>query len=177
MKIDSNKIELKKINENIYQILHDKNVLKFWSSPILVPFGLDNEYDKYIIRLELDENDSNKSGLNHEHLKKIFLHIEKIIKEKTNSKDNQFKSIIKKRENKKDLIECKIKTIKNSITTVIEYEDTTNNYLKTIFDLPKQSYVKILFEIYGLWDYRIEGKEENNKVGLILYANKIIVLK
>jgi len=174
MKIDINKLEFKKNNDNIYQILHDNNILKFWSPSILIPFGLDNEYDKYIIRLELNEKDKNTN--NHDHLKKIFLHIEKIVKEKLNIDDYEFKSIIKKRDKKDDLIECKIKTIKNSIITTIEYEDTENNYLKTIFDLPKQCYVKVLFEIYGLWDYRTE-KKEKNKVGLILYATKIIVQK
>jgi len=173
MKLDINKLEFKKNNENIYQILHDNTVLKFWSPPILLPFGLDNEYDKYLIRLELDEKDNN---FNHNHLKKIFLHIEKIVKEKLNINDNEFKSIIKKREKKDDLIECKIRTMKNNIITTIEYQDNDNNYLKTIFDLPKQSYVKVLFEIYGLWDYR-NDKKEKNKVGMILYANKIIVLK
>lgn len=176
MKLDINKIEFKKNNENIYQLLHDNNILKFWSPPILLPFGLDNEYDKYLIRLELDEKDINNNNFNHTHLKKIVLHIEKIVKEKLNIDDNEFKSIIKKRERKDDLIECKIKTMKNNIVTTIEYQDTDNNYLKTIFDLPKQSYVKVLFEIYGLWDYR-NDKKEKNKVGLILYANKIIVLK
>jgi hypothetical protein len=172
MKIDSNKIDFKKNTENIYQILHDNTLLKFWSPPILLPFGLDNEYDKYLIRLELDEN-----NLQHNHLKKILLHIEKISKEKLSIEDdNQFKSLIKKREKKSDMIECKIKTIKNNINTIVEYEDKDNNYLKTIFDIPKQSYVKVLFEIYGLWDYRTE-KKEKNKIGLILYANKIIVLK
>jgi len=174
MKIDINKLEFKKNNDNIYQILHDNNILKFWSPSILLPFGLDNEYDKYIIRLELNEKDKNAN--NHDHLKKIFLHIEKIVKEKLNIDDMEFKSIIKKRDKKDDLIECKIKTIKNSIITTIEYEDVDNHYLKTIFDIPKQCHVKVLFEIYGLWDYRTE-KKEKNKVGLILYANKIIVQK
>ena len=171
MKIDSNKIELKKNTENIYQILHDNSILKFLGPSILLPFGLDNEYDKYLIRLELDEN-----NIQHNHLRKILLHIEKIVKEKLDIDDNEFKSVIKNRDKKDDMIECKIKTMKNNIVTGIEYEDKDNNYLKTIFDLPKQSYVKVLFEIYGLWDYRTD-KKEKNKTGLILYANKIIVLK
>ena len=74
MKIDINKIELKQINDNIYQILHDNTVLKFWSPKILVPFGIYNEYNKYLIKLETDNND-----LQHDHFKKIMLHIEKLI--------------------------------------------------------------------------------------------------
>ena len=173
MKIDINKIELVKTTDNFFQILHDNQTLKFWGPKLLVPFGIDSEYNKYILRLELDGKDSD---LEQQYLKKIILHIEKIIRKKFNIEDNTFKSIIKNRGEKTDLIECKIKTVKNNIITKIEYEDKTNNYLKTIFDLPKQSYVKVEFEIYGLWDYRTE-KEEKNKCGLIVYISNIIVLE
>ena len=47
MKIDATQIELKKINDHIFQILHNGSVLKFWTSKILAPFGIDKEYDKY----------------------------------------------------------------------------------------------------------------------------------
>ena len=176
MKLDVNKIELKRIADNIFQILHDNTVLKFWGPSILAPFGIDNEYNKYLIKLELDNSESSKNKNEHSHLKKIILHIENLIKEKLNIEDFEFKSIIKTREHKNDLIECRIKNIKNNIATIIEYEDKDNNYLKTIFDLPKQSYVKTQFEIYGLWDYRTD-KKEKNKIGLIIYASKIIVQK
>ena len=74
------------------------------------------------------------------------------------------------------MIECRLKNIKNNITTVIEYEDKDAHYLKTIFDMPKQSNVMAQIEIFGLWDYRTE-KKEKNKIGLILYVSKIIVLR
>jgi hypothetical protein len=176
MKIDINNIEIKKVNDNISQILHNNIVLKFWSPKILAPFSIDNEYDKYLIKLELNEDDTNKNNLEHIHLKKILLHIEKLIKKKLNIDDVEFKSIIRIREKKNDLIEGRIKTIKNTILTSIEYEDKDKNYLKTIFDLPKQSYVKVQLEIYGLWDYRNE-KKDKNKVGLIIYVTKIIVFE
>jgi len=171
MKIDINKLELKNVNKNISLVYHDDITLRFWSPPILAPFGIDNEYNKYLLKLELNENIEK-----HIHLKKIILHIENLIKKKLNIQDEEFKSVIKKRPNKKDLIECRIKTIKNSIQTRIEYEDKDNNYLKTIFDLQKQSNIKLQLEINGFWDYRNENKEKN-KCGLILYATKIIVVK
>ena len=170
MKLDINKIELKRSTDNIYQILHNNVVLKFWTPKILVPFGLDNEYNKYLIKLELEKNNAE-----HGHLNKILLTIEKMIKTKMNIEDIEFKSIIKNRENC-DLIECRVKSMKNNITTIIEYEDKDNNYLKTIFDLPKHCYVKAQIEVYGLWDYRTE-KKEKNKTGLICYISKITVLK
>lgn len=182
MKLDINKIELKELTENIYQILYEGKSLKFWSPTILIPFGLEYEYNKQILKAELDESENNKYKNEHIHLKKLILYIEKLIKDKlnvnTNEINDQFKSIIKKRHNRSDMIECRIKKMKNNIITSIEYEDKEHNYLKTIYDLPKQSYVKIQFEINGLFDYRNnENENEKNKAGLIVYATKIIVLK
>ena len=183
MKIDINKLDFKKVSDNIYQINHDKDVLKFWTPKICVPFGIDKDYDKYYIRLELDEDEGNpietknKNNASHTYFKKVISHIEKLIKKKLDIQDNEFKSIIRNRgPNKTELIECRIKNFKKNFQTTVEYEDKENNYLKTIFDIEKQCYVKVLCEIYGLWDYRTESKE-NNKIGLILYATKIIVLK
>ena len=65
--------------------------------------------------------------------------------------------------------------MKNRILTDIEFQDKDNNYLKTIYDLPKQSYLKVNLEINGLWDYRTD-KKESNKCGLIVYTTKIFVL-
>ena len=172
MKLDINKLEIRKTNDNIFQIFHDNNILKFWGPKILTPFGIDNEYNKYLLRLELER----KNNIEHDHLKKILLHIENLIKKKLDVEDIEFKSIIRVRGERNDLVETRIKCMKNTIITTIEYEDKDNNYLKTIFDMPKNSYIKTQFEIFGLWDYRTE-KKEKNKIGLIVYVSKIIVYK
>lgn len=171
MKLDINKIELKKLSDNIFQIYHDGTILKFNCPTLLSPFGIDTEYNKQIIRLELDENNNSEIS----YFKKVILHIENLIKKKLEVSDEQFKSVIKKRNNKCDMLEMRIKTVKNKILTTIEYQDKENNYLKTIYDLPKQSLLKINLEINGLWDYRTE-KIESNKCGLIVYTTKILVL-
>ena len=176
MKLDINKLEFKNVSPNIYQIFHDNNILQFWTPKILAPFGIDTEYNKQLIKLELDVSDTNKYKNEHIHLKKIIQHIEKFINKKFEIGNEEFKSVIKNRPNKNDMLECRIKTIKNNILTTIEYEDKDNNYLKTIYDLPKQSYIKAQIEINGLWDYRNENKDKN-KIGLIIYIKKIIVLK
>jgi len=179
MKIDFNNLELININENIYKIKYDNQTLKFWSPNIKIPFGLENEYNKLIIKGELDDSDNNKHKNEIIHLKKLINIIEKNIKKKLDLDDDTngiFKSIIKKRNNKLDFVECRIKKMKTNILTSIEFEDKINNYLKTIYDLPKQCYVKLQFEIDGLFDYRNENNEKN-KVGLVVYVSKIIVLK
>ena len=171
MKIDINKLEFKSVSDNISLIYYDNKTLRFWTPLILAPFGIDNEYNKYLLKLEINEKIEE-----HLHLKKLLLHIENLIKKKLNMDDIEFKSIIKTRINNCDLIETRLKNIKNNITTIIEYEDKDNNYLKTVFDLKKQSQLKVQVEINGLWDYRNE-KKDKNKCGLIIYITKIIVPK
>jgi hypothetical protein len=172
MKLDINKLEINKIAENIYNIQHDNTILKFWSPKILVPFGIYEEYNKNLLGMEFDD----KNHIDHDHFRKVIKHIENLIKKKLNIEDIEFKSIIKNRAPKNDLLECRIKSIKNNVITLIEFEDKETNYLKTLYDLPKQSYIKAQIEINGLWDYRTENKEKN-KVGLIVYVTKIIVLR
>jgi hypothetical protein len=140
MKLDSEKIDFKEMSENIYQIYHDGNILKFWTPKILIPFGIENEYNKYIVKLELDKDDYD--NIEHQKLKKLILHIENLIKKKKDIEDIEFKSIIKNRLNKSDMIECRLKNLKGTIGTLFEYKDKENNYLKTIFDMPKNSYVR-----------------------------------
>ena len=187
----------KESNANFKQIYHDGKVLQFWTPKMLMPFGIDNEYGKYLLKLEF-ENETNEE---HSHFKKVILYIEKLIKKKLEIEDNSFewKSIIKKRENKTDIIELRIKNIRNNIQTEIisnnsgiihssvatKSSDSTcghvlpgssenNNYLKTIFDLEKQTYMKALIEINGLWDYR-NNNIEKNKIGLICYCTKLYI--
>lgn len=174
MKLDIDKLIFTDVTSNIKSILYDDKPLKFWSPSMLVPFGIDNQYDKYIIKLEINDQDEE-----HNHLKKIIEQIEKFVIDKKNVENKeQFKSIIQNRINKNSFIESKIKMVKNNIVTQIQYEDTDKHYLKTVLDLPKQSKVKTLFEIYGIWDYRTEGNiNEKNKIGLIVYTSKITVLR
>jgi hypothetical protein len=173
MKLDIDKLTFTDVTSNIKSILYDDKPLKFWSPCMLVPFGIDNQYDKYIIKLEVNDKEEEQN-----HFKKIIEQIEKFVIEKKDVVNKeQFKSIIQNRPNKNSFIESKIKTMKSTILTQIEYKDNEKHYLKTVLDLPKQSKVKTLLEIYGIWDYRTEeNRNEKNKMGLIVYANKITVL-
>lgn len=169
MKLDINKIDIKNVAPNINIITHNNIVLRFWTCHLSLPFGIENEYGKSILKLQLDNTKSD-----HLQLKKVIEHIEKLIIQKMNIEENEFKSVIKKRKDNNDMLELRIKTMKNKFLTEIEYENKESNYLKTIYDLQKQSIIKTQIEINGFWDYRTENKD-NNKCGLIVYANKIIV--
>ncbi len=169
MKFDIDKIDIKNVAPNINTITHDNKTIRLWTCKLLLPFGLEDEYGKKIIKLELEENNNE-----HMQLKKIIEYLEKLIKRKMNVEDDEFKSVIRKRPSRKDMLEVRIKVMKNNILTEVEYEDKITNYLKTIYDLPKQYYIKVQLEINGFWDYRTEQKDKN-KCGLVIYATKIIV--
>jgi hypothetical protein len=172
MKLELDKFLLNDINKNIKTVQYNNKTLKFWSPPILAPFGIDKQYDKYLIKLELDKNNEE-----HNHLKRIIETVETMLLEKTNVENReQLKSVIYHRPNKLDIIECKIKMFKGNVATQVEFQNQEENYLKSVLEIPKQSKVKVLFEVNGLWDYRDpDNPTERNKIGLILYANKIIV--
>ena len=169
MKLDIEKLEIKNSAPNINLITHDNIVLKFFTCYLFLPFGIENEYGKTIAKLELDNNNAE-----HLQLKKVITHIENLIMKKMNIDEDEFKSIIRKRNGKNDMLEVRIKTMKNRILTDVEYLNKEVNYLKTIYDIQKKSTVKVQLEINGLWDYRTDEKK-SNRSGLIVYANKIIV--
>lgn len=173
MKLDNDSIELQKVNENIYQLLCEKKKLQFWTPDLRMPFGVDSEYGKYVARLELLKPDERQET----YFIKIIRKIEGIIKRKLDLQDIEFKSSIRVREKYNTQIETQLKKVKNSFITEVEYEDTDTHYLKTVLEIPKNSVVSGLMEIYGIWDYREEGNVMKNKVGLIIYVNKIVVKK
>ena len=178
MQIDKTTIELNKVVDNIFKLTCNNKDIKFWTPKILIPFGIETEYNKKIIKLELlDNNDPEQM-----YFKNIISKIEKIIKEKLELDDNEFKTVIRTREKYNDIIESKIKMGRNHVLTSVEFKDKDKNYLKTIYDIGKNVNAKVLLEVNGIWDYRTakeegskEGKKENNKVGLIIYVHKIYV--
>jgi hypothetical protein len=173
MRLDIEKFTFQDINKNIKNIKYNEKTLKFWSPIILAPFGVNNEYDKYLLKLELV-----KENEDHNHFRKIIETIETMIIQKLEIQNKeQFKNIIVCRPEKEDIVETKIKAFKGNIATIIEFKEKNNNYLKSVLELPKQSRVKVLLEIHGLWDYRNpDNPNEKNKIGLIIYANKVVVL-
>ncbi len=171
MKIESNKIGFKKMDENIQLIFNDMEVIKFWSPELRVPFGVDENFGKHYIRLELE-----KENKQHQNLKKIIDKVESILKKKKDLEDFEMKSIFRRKMGENDLMDLRLKQIKSKVITEVEYENKRDNYLKTVYDIEKESIVKIYLEVHGFWDYRIEGERKEHKVGLILNALKIKVL-
>jgi hypothetical protein len=171
-----NKINIENIifgdsSNNFYSIKNKRSnkSIKFKLKNVFLPFGLDEEYNNYYLKFELDEH-----NLEHIEFKNTITLLEKKIMNDFKCSEIEFKNIIKKRENKKDLLACRIKKFKSNISINITYENKENNYLKTIYDINKNIYTDIDIEINSLWDFRNSSKDENN-IGLIIYISKIHV--
>ena len=171
-----NKINVENIifgssSNNFYSIKNKRSnkSLKFKLKKVFLPFGLDEEYNNYYLKFELNDND-----YEHVEFKNTIHLIENKIMNDFKCTDNELKQVIKKRDEKKDLLVCRIKKFKTNLSINISFNDKDNNYLKTIFDINKNIFADIDIEINSLWDFRHLPKEENN-IGLIVYISKIHV--
>ncbi len=193
MKIESDKINFRKIDEHISMIYHETDIIKFWTGPIKAPFGVDENFGKHYIRLELDENIKK-----HAIFKKIITKMESIISKKLDLKEGDLKPIARRKIGEHDLLDIRLKEMKSKMMTECTYENTRDNYLKTIYEIEPNSMVDVYIEIHGIWDYRKkesslgmigkrrllseekneeEGENDHKKVGLIVNALKIKVLE
>lgn len=192
MKIESEKINFRKIDDHISMIYHETDIIKFWTGPMKAPFGVDENFGKHYIRLELDENIKK-----HAIFKKIITKMELIISKKLDLKEGDLKPIARRKIGEHDLLDIRLKEMKSKMMTECTYENTRDNYLKTIYEIEPNSMVDVYIEIHGIWDYRKkesslgmigkrrllsedkneEGENDHKKVGLIVNALKIKVLE
>lgn len=193
MKIESDKINFHKIDDHISMIYHETDIIKFWTGPIKAPFGVDENFGKHYIRLELDENIKK-----HEIFKKIISKMESIVSKKLDLKDGELKVIARRKIGEHDLLDIRLKEVKSKMQTECVYENMRDSYLKTIYEIEPNSMIDVYVEIHGIWDYReksntstlgmigkrklpnqevnIKEDQEVKKVGLIVNALKIKVL-
>jgi hypothetical protein len=176
-------------------IYHETDIIKFWTGPIKTPFGIDENFGKHYIRLELDET-IKKHGI----FKKIITKMESILSKKLELKEGDLKSISRRKIGEHDLLDIRLKEVKSKIQTECIYENIRDSYLKTIYEIEPGSMVDVYIEIHGFWDYRqtenttlgkigkrklpqdeeqikIKEDQEVKKVGLIVNALKIKVLE
>lgn len=192
MKIESEKINFRKMDDHISMIYHETDIIKFWTGPIKAPFGVDENFGKHYIRLELDE-----SIKKHAIFKKIIGKMESIVSKKLDLKEGELKPIARRKIGEHDLLDIRLKEVKGKMQTECMYENVRDSYLKTIYEIEPNSMVDIYVEIHGIWDYRensstlgmigkrklpneevkmIREDQEVKKVGLIVNALKIKVL-
>ncbi len=175
MKIESDKINFKKLDDHISLIFHETEIIKFWTPELFVPFGVDDNFGKHTIQLVID-----KDTPQHINLKKIIEKVEKVLIKRLKLKEGELKSVFRRKMGDFDMLDVRLKQIKGKMITEYEYENKKDNYLKTIYDMDKESRVKVFIEVHGYWDYR-DYKEESediqeNKVGLIVNILKMKIL-
>ncbi len=180
MKIESDKINFKKIDDHISLIFHETDIIKFWTPDLYVPFGIDENFGKHTVQLVVD-----KDSPQHINLKKIIEKVEKVLIKRLKLKQGELKSIFRRKMGDFDMLDIRLKQIKGKLILDYEYENKKDNYLKTIYDMEKESRVKVFLEIHGFWDYRQNNINEDNnqevnsnenKVGLIVNILKMKIL-
>ena len=177
MKFNKESLSYIQDKEHLYRVLHDGEIFSFTTPVMYIPFGVDQEYNKLICRLEFPED--SKMNTQYIHIRKIISKIEKYVCEKLNVQENELKSVIRKHSSFPDIIECHIKQCKNHIITKLEFEDKASNYLKTIYQIPDKSYGIAKIEWFGVFDYRNHEDcvDKTHKVGIVLNISSLYIKK
>jgi hypothetical protein len=178
MKFSKEKIEyISDKSENLYRVFHEGEVFTFETPVMGIPFGVDQEYGKTKCRLEFPSKSPESWSTQHKHIKKIVEKIEKYVCERFDVKGDELKSVFRTREGHPDLMECRIKETKGGAPlTKVQFENKSDNYLKTIYTVPERSKGMAKMEWFGVFDFREENGGEGNdaapqnthKVGIIL---------
>ena len=145
------KINKKKINNetnefySIY-IKGNKNV-ELEINNVLLPFGLEEEYNNFIIKIGLDNNNSQTKELK-ETVTLLEKYIEDTIQKLNNNKEFTLVSKIKKtKEHFDDLLVCKIPQKNNKVKC---YITDYGGYFKTVYDLETGCNIVIYLDILFL---------------------------
>jgi len=141
-------------NNNIY---YNNNILSFELNEFKIPFGLENEYNKYLLKLEVEESN-------------LLINI---IEQLENKLQNMYpnikcKSTIRKNKNFKNLLICKLKEVNNKFCSSY-YCNRDDRYLSTILDLKKNDIIKCKIKVGKYWNM-------NNKVGIYIEITEIILI-
>tara|TARA_A100001015_G_C14893291_1_gene673310 strand:+ start:12 stop:509 length:498 start_codon:yes stop_codon:yes gene_type:complete len=164
--MDINKIKFITKDNKFYNIRNGKNKLKYKIKNVYCPFGLENEYNNDIIKIELDNNNDNNIKFI-----ELISNLKKKLIENFNCDENEIKDNFRIRKDKY-IFNCRLKKYKNNINVNINYNNK-NDYLNTIYDFKQNSFIDAEIEIDSIWDFRDNNKD--NKMGYIIYLNNIEV--
>ena len=160
------KLKFQSKDKKFFNLRIGRNKLKYKIKNVLCPFGLENEYNNNIIKIEL-----NNENENHINFIKLVNDLNDKIIEDFEAKDNEIKNNFRLR-NDKFVFNCRLKKFKNNILVNIKYNNS-EDYLKTIYDFNKMSIIDAELELDNLWDFR--ENEQDNKLGYLININSIIV--
>ena len=158
---EKNKFSFIEINKNIYKIFYDNKPIEINIKNGIIPFGLEEEFNKYLLKIEVNSSDIS-----------IIYYIENLLLNIFNLNKDEIKSSIKIKENHNDLLICNFKNYNNKIIVNIKYNNNKNNYLKTIYDLNKDDICDYNIYVESIW-YKKDSI--NKKAGLNIYVKKITI--
>jgi hypothetical protein len=175
MKLDKAQIQYIQEDDYLYRVLHNGEIFTFTTPIMGIPFGVDQEYGKVMCRLEFPEED--KMNTQYTHLHRILEKIEKYVCEKFDVSECELKSVLRKKTGLPDLVDCRMKELKGQVITKVVYENKSDNYLKTVYNIPEKSFGVAKLEWFGLFDYRDHPDtiERKHKIGILLYIRSLTV--
>jgi hypothetical protein len=154
--------KLKIVNNNI--LYEDKRGLNIITPKMRVPFGLDEEYGKYLLKLEFSDLYNNDEITNfYEFIKKL----EEFFKNHYNN-SGIYKSLIRLNRSYDPVFCAKVMERYNRLEcSVVNKKDKS---LTTIYDIQKNSNVTALLSFDRVWEMSKQNKLRN---GYIVYVRKI----
>jgi len=132
--------------------------IRIFINNIILPFGLEEYKNKYIINFELNDKKSSKE------YEKLIRLIEKNISNLIEVDNIDIRSVFYKRNNLPILCRGYVNKNRNKIITI--YKDKYNNEI-SLFDLKMKEIYNLELEVSGIWKY-------GNQAGLYI---KIISIK
>ena len=157
-----------KENKNYYKIFFNNKTIKLWTPYMNVPFGFENNYKKYLLKLEFADLKKNTQMI---HIYNFIKVLEEYIIETFDIKKENLRSIIREKDNFNHLITVKFLKRGDKILTKVTFENT-DDYLKTIYELGPNEVVKCLLEIKKVWIY---PKSDEKIAGLMVYIKELHV--
>ena len=141
-------VNSKKIKDwNVEDIRDINDKIIYFHTPLMyVPFGIEKEYNNYIIKLQFKglKNNTNPEMLN---FYNSIIHFENEIINIKNIDKNNFKSQIIYKNNYDDLLIIKINKKFYNIEIVNQKSE-----IKNIFDIKKKSEIECKLHVDNLWD-------------------------
>lgn len=157
-----------KENKNYYKLYYNNENIKIWTPYMRVPFGFENNYEKYLLKLEFNEFNKNTQMI---HIYNVIKTLEQYIRETFNIEDEELRSSIRENNNYNKLLTAKFIQRKDRVLTKVIFENN-DDYLKTVYEIEKNSEVKCLLEIKKVWVYI---KSKKKMAGLMVYIKELRV--
>ena len=165
-KIDN--ISHEKENKNYYKLFYDNESISIWTPYMKTPFGFENNYEKYLLKLEFEDMEKNTQMI---HLYNVIKTLEKYIIDEFKIDKEDFRSSIRENNGYNKLLTAKFIQRKDRVLTKVKYE-SDDDYLKTVYELDRNSYVKCQLEIKKAWIY---PKSKKRIAGLMIYIKELTV--